>query len=54
MATSNLDLENLIYLPRQSLMEDITRIIDSNFGEVEYKDDVIKQLRNAVYLNFPT
>ena len=29
---------------REQLMEDIDCIIESNFGEVEYKDDVIRQL----------
>jgi len=38
---------------REQLMEDINSIIESNFGLVEYKDDVIKQLRDAVYKNFP-
>ncbi len=39
---------------REQLMEDIDCIIESNFGEVEYKDDVIRQLCGAVCKNFPT
>tara|TARA_B100000035_G_scaffold106517_1_gene90343 strand:+ start:247 stop:432 length:186 start_codon:yes stop_codon:yes gene_type:complete len=39
---------------REQLMEDIDCIIESNFGEVEYKDDVIRQLCDAVCKNFPT
>ena len=39
---------------REQLMEDIDCIIESNFGEVEYKNDVIRQLCNAVCKNFPT
>ena len=38
---------------REQLMEDIDCIIESNFGEVEYKDDVIRQLCDAVCRNFP-
>ena len=38
---------------RYQLMEDINYIIESNFGEVEYKDDVIRQLCDAVRKNFP-
>ena len=38
---------------REQLMEDIDSIIESNFGLVEYKDDVIKQLCDAVCKNFP-
>ena len=38
---------------REQLMEDIDCIISSNFGEVEYKDDVIKQLCDAVCKTFP-
>ena len=38
---------------RDRLMEDIDSIIESNFGLVEYKDDVIKQLCDAVCKNFP-
>lgn len=34
-------------------MEDIDCIIESNFGEVEYKDEVVRQLHNAVCRNFP-
>ena len=37
----------------EQLMEDIDCIIESNFGEVEYKDDVIRQLCDAVCRNFP-
>ena len=39
---------------REQLMEDIDCIIEANFGEVEYKDDVIRQLCDAVCKNFPT
>jgi hypothetical protein len=39
---------------REQLMEDIDCIIESNFGEVEYKDDVIRMLCDAVCNNFPT
>tara|TARA_B100002019_G_scaffold293097_1_gene318728 strand:+ start:1653 stop:1805 length:153 start_codon:yes stop_codon:yes gene_type:complete len=39
---------------REQLMEDIDCIIESNFGEVEYKDDVVRQLCDAVLKNFPT
>ena len=47
--------ENLEMLTaREQLMEDIDCIIESNFGEVEYKDDVIRQLCDAVCRNFPT
>ena len=45
------DLEMLT--AREQLMEDIDCIIESNFGEVEYKDDVIRQLCDAVCKNFP-
>ena len=38
---------------REQLMEDIDCIISSNFDEVEYKDDVIKQLCDAVCKTFP-
>ena len=38
---------------REQLMEDIDSIIESNFGEVEYKDDVIRMLCDAVCNNFP-
>ena len=39
---------------REQLMVDIENIIESNFGEVEYKDDVIRMLCDAVCKNFPT
>ena len=48
----NSDLEMLSQ--REQLMEDIENIIESNFGEVEYKDDVIRMLCDAVCTNFPT
>ena len=48
----NTDLEMLTQ--REQLMEDIENIIESNFGEVEYKDDVIRMLCDAVCTNFPT
>ena len=38
---------------REQLMEDIDCIISSNFDEFEYKDDVIKQLCDAVCKSFP-
>ena len=38
---------------REQLMEDIDCIIEANFGEVEYKDDVIRQLCDAVCAHFP-
>ena len=47
----NSDLETLN--KREQLMEDIDCIIEANFGEVEYKDDVIRQLCDAVCRNFP-
>ena len=39
---------------REQLMEDIDCIIEANFGEVEYKDDVIRMLCDAVCKNFPS
>ena len=48
----NTNLEMLT--AREQLMEDIDCIIESNFGEVEYKDDVIRQLCDAVCKNFPS
>jgi len=39
---------------REQLMEDIICIMESNFGEVEYKDDVINMLCDAVCQNFPS
>ena len=50
--TMDSDLEMLSQ--RETLMEDIENIIESNFGEVEYKDDVIRMLCDAVCKNFPT
>ena len=50
--TPNPHLEML--MQREQLMEDIENIIESNFGEVEYKDDVIRMLCDAVCKNFPT
>ena len=47
----NTNLEMLT--AREQLMEDIDCIIESNFGEVEYKDDVSRQLCDAVCKNFP-
>ena len=48
-------MDNLEMLTaREQLMEDIDCIIESNFGEVEYKDEVILQLCDAVCQNFPT
>ena len=43
----------LIMMAREQLMEDIDCIIESNFGEVEYKDEVIRMLCDAVCKNFP-
>ena len=43
----------LIMMAREQLMEDIDCIIEANFGEVEYKDDVIRMLCDAVCKNFP-
>ena len=51
MTDNNINLEMLT--AREQLMEDIDCIIESNFGEVEYKDDVIRQLCDAVCRNFP-
>ena len=39
---------------REQLMEDIDSIIESNFGLVDYKDEVVKQLCDAVCKNFPS
>ena len=39
---------------REQLMDEIDYIIESNFSEVEYKDDVVRQLCDAVCNNFPT
>ena len=33
---------------REQVMENIEAIIDSNFGEVEYKDEVIAQLCDMI------
>ncbi len=35
-------------MAREELIYDIECIIDSHFGEIEYKDDVIKELCDAV------
>ena len=52
----NLQMNNQLEMlsQREQLMEDIENIIESNFGEVEYKDDVIRMLCDAVCKNFPT
>mgnify|MGYP003993381539 CR=1 FL=1 len=52
----NLQMNNQLEMlsQREQLMEDIENIIESNFGEVEYKDDVIRMLCDAVCANFPT
>ena len=47
----NTNLEMLTQ--REQLMEDIDCIVESNFGEVEYKDEVIRMLCDAVCRNFP-
>ena len=39
-------------MAREQLMHDIDCIIESHFGEVEYKDEVVKQLCDAVCKNF--
>ena len=41
-------------MSREQLMEDIECIIEANFGEVEYKDDVVRMLCDAVCANFPS
>ena len=38
---------------REQLMEDIICIMEANFGEVEYKDEVVNMLCDAVCNNFP-
>lgn len=38
---------------REQLMEDIDSIMESNFGHVDYKDDVTKHLCDAVCRHFP-
>ena len=38
---------------REQLMEDIDWIMESNFGNVDYKDEVTRQLCDAVLKNFP-
>ena len=40
-------------MAREQLMEDIDSIMESNFGLVDYKDDVTKQLCDAVCRHFP-
>lgn len=40
-----------LLMAREQLMHDIDCIIDSHFGEIEYKDDVIKELCDAVCEN---
>ena len=47
----NTNLEMLTQ--REQLMEDIDCIVESNFGEVEYKDEVIRMLCDAMCRNFP-
>ena len=39
---------------REQLMEDIISIMDSQYGEVEYNDEVVTMLCDAVCANFPT
>ena len=41
-----------IRLAKDQLMHDIECIIDSHFGEIDYKDDVIIQLCESVNTNF--
>lgn len=50
-----LPMNNLDMLTsREQLMEDIDSIIESNFGLVDYKAEVIEQLCDAVLKNFPS
>ena len=42
---SNVDLENLIDIPRESLMERIEAIVEDK--------ELVKKLHSAVLLNFP-
>ena len=41
-------------MAREQLMEDIDSIMESNFGHVDYKEDVTKQLCDAVCRHFHT
>jgi len=41
-------------MARGQLMEDIDSIMESNFGHVDYKEDVVEQLMDAVRKYFPT
>ena len=54
LTTETIMMDQLeMFSAREQLMEDIDCIIESNFGEVEYKDDVIRMLCDAVCKNFP-
>ena len=39
---------------REQLMEDIMSIMDSQYGEIEYTDEVITMLCDSVCANFPS
>ncbi len=41
-------------MAREHLMDDIDSIIESNFGLVDYREDVVEQLCDAVCKHFPT
>ena len=38
---------------REQLIEHIKAIIDDNLGLIEYKDEITKQLSDAVCFHFP-
>ena len=46
-----MDLHEIL-MAREQLLYDIEYIIDSHLGEVDYKNEVIKQLCDAVCQNF--
>jgi hypothetical protein len=46
-----MDLHEM-FMAREQLLYDIECVIDSHFGEVDYKDEVIKELTDAVCNNF--
>jgi len=41
------------HIAREQLKEHIEAIIDDNLGLIEYKDDIIKQLHNAIDIHLP-
>lgn len=53
VVTPDLMIKQEYLTAREQLMEDIDCIIESNLGLVDYKDDVIRQLCDAVCKNFP-